>query len=333
MSGPLRHQGLRHRLVCLAKAVRSSQPFNTLATTGVRAALRALGREPDAFVKHLHRVGGVSCRLPNGRTLRLWTRADDFIPNQLFWRGWRGHEPETASVLWHLASSARTTIDVGANVGVFALLAAHANPSGRVFAFEPFRPVFDRLEVNRARNDVPNLECVRVAVGEVEGTLDYYDLDFGNDDLPSSTSLSLEFMERSRLDRGLPESRLRRSPTTVLTLDAFAGERGIEDVDLVKIDTESTEPSVLRGMTNVLKRSRPNLIVEILPGLKTLPEIEMVLAPLGYRHCRLVPSSDRDKASHEAVGRITGRFDGFDNFLFSTGDPCEIVAKAALFAK
>src|SRR3712207_6940625 len=49
-------------------------PFNYVATTAVRAACAPLGAAPEAFVRRLPRAGLAASRLPNGRTLRLWSR-------------------------------------------------------------------------------------------------------------------------------------------------------------------------------------------------------------------------------------------------------------------
>ena len=99
------------------KSIRGSQPFNFLATGTVRAVLRATGLRSELVIKHLHRRGRVRCRLPNGRVLRLWSRADDWICTQVYWRGWAGYEPETTPLFFRLASRARFTLDVGAHVG------------------------------------------------------------------------------------------------------------------------------------------------------------------------------------------------------------------------
>ena len=106
--------------------------MNWAATTATRWALAATGARSEFVVKHLHKVGTVRARLPNGRALRLWSRGDDWVSNQVYWRGWDGYEPETVPLFWRLAERSAVTLDVGAYVGYFALLAGHANPSGRV---------------------------------------------------------------------------------------------------------------------------------------------------------------------------------------------------------
>jgi FkbM family methyltransferase len=260
------------------KALRSSQPLNWLATSSLRAGLNLLSVHPEAVVKHLHRVGPVACRLPNGRTLRFWSRGDDWVSNQVFWRGWHGYEPETVPLFFRLATRANVTIDVGAHVGFYALLAAHANPSGRVVAFEPMPAIHARLARNVRMNGLVNVTCVKSAVGMTEGIADFYHV---ASDIPCSSSLSLEFMA-SACD-------VKRQPVSVVALDRFAEREGLGRVDLVKIDTESTEPQVLQGMVQILGRDRPTLVCEVLRGRGSERSLEEILGPLGYRYYLLTP--------------------------------------------
>lgn len=260
------------------KALRCSQPLNWLATSSVRAGLNFMCVHSELVVKHLHRVGPVACRLPNGRTLRFWSRGDDWVSNQVFWRGWRGYEPETVPLFFRLATRANVTIDVGAHVGCYALLAAHANPSGRVFAFEPMPAIHARLARNVQMNGLMNVTCIKSAVGATEGIADFYHV---ASDIPCSSSLSFEFMASA--------CNVKRQPVTVVALDQFAQRAGLGRLDLVKIDTESTEPQVLQGMVQILGRDRPTLVCEVLRGRGSERPLEEILGPLGYRYYLLTP--------------------------------------------
>src|SRR6185436_3003180 len=104
-----------------------------MATTIMRPVLRIAGVEGAAITNHLHRCGTVKARLPNGRTLRLWSQGDDWVSNQIFWKGWNAYETETLNLFFSLAARAQVILDIGAHVGVFALVGAHANPGAQVF--------------------------------------------------------------------------------------------------------------------------------------------------------------------------------------------------------
>ena len=152
-----RESAITHYTKRALKRLRVSQPFNYLATSAVHWLLASTGLQSELIIKRLRRVGMVRRRLPNGRTLRLWSRADDWVSNQIYWRGWSGYEPETVPLFFRLATHARVTLDVGAYVGFYTLLAAHANPTGQVYAFEPLLSVYERLQWNVMLNGLTNV--------------------------------------------------------------------------------------------------------------------------------------------------------------------------------
>jgi FkbM family methyltransferase len=284
------------------KTIRGSQPFNFVATGTVRAFFRATGFRSEKVIKHLHRVGHVRSRLPNGRPLRLWSRGDDWISNQVYWRGWSGYEPETVPLFFELASHAQVTLDIGAHVGFFTLLAAHANPNGRVFSFEPMAAIHQRLRQNVALNRLDNVECIEGAVGETDGHAEFFHV---GESLPSSSSLSREFMTAGG-------GKLHSTRVPVTTIDKFIHEKRIGRVDLLKVDTESTEPQVLRGMVNILARDRPSIICEVLKGRGSEDALQDILRPFGYRFYLLTPNGPQLRE------RIQGHPDCL-NYLFVTG--------------
>ena len=298
------------------KALRVSQPLNWIATPGARLLFGADGRAPEAVIRRLHRAGTVRCPLPNGKVLRLWSRGDDWISNQLFWRGLNGYEPGSTAVFFRLASSSGVTLDVGSYVGFYSLLAAHANPQGQVYAFEPLAPIFDRLTRNIALNRVANVQCVRGAVSDKDGSADFHHLAVG---LPTSSSLSHGFMDGSMAHateyvRGL--GRMTKTTVPTLTLDHFAEEHRLGTVGLVKVD-EGVEPDVLSGMRGLLKRDHPSILCEVLPGAGTGPALEAILGPLGYRFYLLTSDGPIEKE------RIEGHPDWL-NYLFTTASPVQL---------
>ena len=268
------------------KELRGWGPVNLLATSAAKAAFGPWGGAPEALVRHLPRVGRAESRLPNGRTLRLWSRGDDGVATQVFWRGWRGYEPETAPVFYELARAARVVLDVGAHVGFYALLAAHANPSARVLAFEPLPSAAARLRRNVAENRLANVEVFECALGDEGGTASLFHGPEGAGGIPTSSGLSGEFFELPYFaERGVAPA----TEVAVKTMDEVAREQSLERVDLIKIDTETTEPAVLAGARGVLGRDRPDIIFEVLPGYGTGAALGELLAPLGYEFYLLRP--------------------------------------------
>jgi FkbM family methyltransferase len=293
------------------KRIRQSQPFNYLATSTMRALLDTAGVRSDAVARMLSRVGPVRRALPNGRPLRLWSRGDDGVSNAVYWYGWDGYEPESTPLFFRLAAQAAVTLDIGANVGYHALLAGHANPAGRVYAFEPVPLALERLRHHIALNCLHNVECVPAAVGASDGKTSFF---VGEAGIPVGASLSEEFVERVRREapvRLAEQVQALRVP--VLTIDRFVAERQIERVDLVKLDIEGAEPQALQGMRALLRRDRPAILCEVLADGQTVQALEAALRPFGYRYYHLT-----------AAGPIAReRLQGYDygsshNYLFTT---------------
>jgi FkbM family methyltransferase len=277
------------------KRVRASQPANLLLTNTVRGSLRALGRHSEFAATHLPRVGTTRARLPDGRVLTLRSAGDDWVSNRVFWDGWAGYEPEASRRFYELACRSRCTIDVGAHIGFYSLLAAHANPGGRVIGFEPVDFVFERLERNVALNRVINVVAEPLAAGERSGRRTFHVP--AGDGIPSHAG----FETGGAGTRAIEVESVR--------LDAYVDEHRIGAVDLLKLDVECSEPEVLAGMPDTLTRDRPDILCEVLPWANT-ERLERLLAPHGYRYHQLLGDGPVERA------RITGDPVWF-NYLFT----------------
>lgn len=232
------------------KRIRDFPPINLPATSIVRSVVR----EPRPWlVRYLPRTGIVEAPLPDGTALKLWSLADDWVASPVYWRGWDGYEGETSRPFYERASRARVVLDIGAHVGYFSVLAALANRRSRVFAFEPNPVVFGRLLRNIDVNGLVNVVAVPKAVGCASGTAEFYSVPDG---VPANSSLSLEYISTCEV--------VESSSVPMVSIDDFVETEGLEIVDLVKIDTETTEADVLEGMAATLERFRPSVFCELL---------------------------------------------------------------------
>lgn len=294
-----------------AKVIRGWPGVNIPITSAMRGALRATGRDSPRLVKHLPRSGVVRLRLPNGEQLKLWSRGDDWISTQLFWRGMKGYEPATVPLLFALATRARLTVDVGAYVGYLTVLAALANPRGRVIALEPLPATHARLLRNVRLNRLSNVECVNAAAGAEAGRAELYHLKEG---LSSAASL-----ERAHLEGC---DGVTSTAVEVVSLDELLAERSVYRVDLIKLDTETTELQVLAGAEGILRRDHPHIICEVLqPG--TARAMTRLLEPLGYRFYDLRRHGPQERS---AIVPSSASDADYGNYLFSTLDPDAVTA-------
>ena len=137
-------------------------------------------------------------------------------------------------------SRAGTVVDVGANVGYFSMLCRELFPHCSVFAFEPVPEIFRCLCANFAGDNRTKL----------------YDLALS--DAPGETRMYYH-------EEYCAESKICMEGETHVkagTLDSFVGNSDISTIDILKIDTEGHEDSVLRGASKALHITR-YLILEI----------------------------------------------------------------------
>jgi FkbM family methyltransferase len=183
----------------------------------------------------------------------------DYIASLIRANGLIDYEAPTPAVFAALVQdSPGLVLDIGANSGLFSLLAAAANVRVRVHAFEPLDDARDALCANIADN--PNLQS-RIVVEPfglscADGELGFYETI--NDQGLLSTSSSLELAHAQRIG-AYCERRIR-----VMKLDTWATTHDREEIQLMKMDVEGHEYAALEGGRQTIARHRPFIIVEML---------------------------------------------------------------------
>jgi len=223
------------------------------------------------FLRRIPLVGRFEVPLATGDTVLFESRGGDGILRRLYWSRQLGFEESVQRVFARVARRSRTILDIGANTGLYTLLAARVNPTARIWAFEPLPAAFSALERNVHLNGLTQVSIERAALTDREGWIELH-VPRSTRFIPTTASTSADFR---------PDCQILRVRAT--TLDDHVRRRGVEAVDLLKIDTEATEPRVLAGGRETLRRHRPLIVCEVLEGL-TEDALEQVLAPLGYRY-------------------------------------------------
>ena len=168
--------------------------------------------------------------------------------------GWLGYErPLPDLFLGALRRRPGSVFDVGANTGVYALVAAQVR-GAHVHAFEAYPPVASLLRENPDLN--PSGRRVRVveaAVSDRVGSIKLF-VPPPSAAVETSCSTDASFREGS-------------TPVTVpaVTLDEYWRRTGRPAVTVVKIDVEGAEHRVLQGSAEMLHATRPVSFVEVLP--------------------------------------------------------------------
>ncbi|MFA6543127.1 MAG: FkbM family methyltransferase [Limisphaerales bacterium] len=186
-------------------------------------------------------------RLPRGMRIncKLW----DEVQNAIWWNG-PNYERKESRFIRRYLKPGMVFFDVGSNVGYYTLLAAPiVGKHGRVHAFEPVSEQHDDLRANVERNQLQNVVPERLIITDRAGTME---INLGSEDNAGTASVDLVYRE----------SRPTES-VSCTTLDEYLRERGVAQVDVLKIDVEGHEPFVLRGMAGTLRTLRPLLLVEV----------------------------------------------------------------------
>jgi len=141
-----------------------------------------------------------------------------------------------------------TVIDIGANIGYFTVLLANlVGPQGRVYAFEPDPRNFSLLQQTIKKNNWINVFIEQKAVSNQEGNFLLY----------QTRSWSANTL--------IPGGHISSVKVPMITLDNFLASEHC--INFIKMDIDGSEPLVIQGAANLIKRS-PNLIIlaEYQPG-------------------------------------------------------------------
>jgi len=210
-------------------------------------------------------------------------------------------------------------IDAGAEKGYITLhLARAVGTAGRVLAFEPDPRAAKELLENCVRNRVSSIVTIfQYALAEKEGICEL----FLTSQLGNSSRFPNEFARQQVTQK---------IKVLTKTLDQVLEESGISDnVSFIKIDTEGSEPLVLRGMSRTFGRFRPAIWLEINQrSLRAanfpLDMIEDPLREAGYKLLRMVEFRDnflRLKFSLITVHNLVEVAEELFDVLAIPGDP------------
>jgi FkbM family methyltransferase len=243
--------------------------YNPFANAVLRWMLKPIYfKIPLIVINRFPIVGTICLRLPKNQKLYLTTQGNNPITTNVYWRGLNGYEKNTIQIFLKLLNFVDTFIDVGANIGLYALIAAIENRRRNVYAFEPVKRIFDNFKKNVEINKLTNLAVNCSAITNFVGDTKIY---IPSEDIPLSASTLRGF-------RNVHEA----ITVKALTLDYFVVANNVSKVDIIKIDTEATEHLVLEGAKMLLKRDKPIIICEVLKG-RTENFLQSILNKFEYQ--------------------------------------------------
>lgn len=232
----------------IVRRLYSLVPFKQQMFTIVRSFLRP----GKGLYKHLHFKGDFEIQVASGRAIKMRHFGYE-LENDVFWSGLEGGWEKTSIGLWKmLVANSDVIFDIGANTGVYALIAKSLNPKAKVYAFEPVKRVYEKLLTNNELNSF-DIVSLNVAASNTDGKAVIYD---AQTEHVMSVAVNKDLTE--------PGSNAVAVEIDVTRLDTLIEKMSIPAIGLMKIDVETHEPEVLEGLGRYLNEFRPTMLIEIL---------------------------------------------------------------------
>jgi len=276
---------VRHRLLVTGQQVLRgvvrrvpSRVADRLRTSPPRPVTSVRGRLCDALLTGL-RHGGIPAAvrifpLPDNPA-RWFVSADSLVLAQLYWFGEQGWEPELLPWWRYLCRHASAVLELGTNIGYFAVQGARAAPGVAYTAVEPHPVSLALCRANLELNGVTSVTLVAAAA--VAHPAGRTRLMIPHDQLTAPT---VAFVDG---DGELPP-RMAGPIATTIEVPAVDVRALLSGVDLVKLDVEGQEHALLAAAEDHLRAHRPTVVVEILPETRRLRRLlARMCRELGYR--------------------------------------------------
>mgnify|MGYP001258121299 CR=1 FL=1 len=230
---------------------------------------RSSGLVPERIYKHLHFNGEFTVRIDDEASFRI-RHYGYMLENELFWKGIEGWEPVSTKIWMLLSRNSNVILDIGANTGVFALIASAVSPTATIVAVEPVERIYRKLKANVALNN-NKIQTLLALVSDHTGKATLYDQP--HQEHVYSVSAEQDWNPKN-------------SNLIPIELDSFTVADILKNidrdhVDLLKIDVETHEPAVLRGFADLIRKDRPSMLIEIL-NEKVASEVSEIIKGLDY---------------------------------------------------
>jgi len=199
--------------------------------------------------------GGASCDMRPG-TSDWWIFLEVFV-----FENYRRAEKDIRQ--------AKIIVDIGANVGFFALYASYLNPQVAIHAFEPFPKNANQLKNNLLLNSNCRIHFHPEAVSDKTGAAALY----FTPGIDSGCSLS--------------QPKSQSCSVNVVSINDLFNLCGVEKIDLLKLDCEGSELGILSAISREQLSKIRSVIMEY-HDLAEVESLQRILFDSGFK-CELFP--------------------------------------------
>ncbi|MCB9460377.1 MAG: FkbM family methyltransferase [Anaerolineaceae bacterium] len=201
------------------------------------------------------------------------------MTQNLYWRGISTYDELKA--LLPFAKPQSVFLDIGANIGVFSLVMAKHLTEGHIAAFEPAKTNYDVLVKHQMLNNFQHMTTYQFGLSDEDRELTIY-----SNNPENTSSFNASFYASERFATAIETCQLK-------TLDGIWPTLDLPRVDLVKIDTEGAELTVLRGGEATLAKYKPVILLELVKAFYknagyTAEDLILFLKGIGYDKMSIV---------------------------------------------
>jgi FkbM family methyltransferase len=189
----------------------------------------------------------------------------------------KNYETDNMEFLRNNVSEGMTMIDIGAHIGLYTIaMGKIVKGNGTIYSFEPTPATFKVLQKNIHINKMNNIvRPINKAVSDREGTTTFY---INDTDVCNSNSLASNY--NNKKGNGIN--------VALTSIDKLVETENISFIDIIKIDAEGAEYSVLKGSEKTLRQFRPKIILGLHPKAienfgDSLIVIYDFISTLGYK--------------------------------------------------
>jgi FkbM family methyltransferase len=150
--------------------------------------------------------------------------------------------------------------DVGANVGEFTLNSLKYFPNSKYFCFEPSEKTFNKIKNNI---DLKNVLINKIALSNLDADLPFTKNHNLCNSLVVNKNSDAYNNQNDKLDirmRALSGENIETEIVKSKTLHNFCKENNVEEIDLLKIDTEGFDFEVLQGAEKMLVQNKIGIV-------------------------------------------------------------------------
>ncbi len=143
-------------------------------------------------------------------------------------------------------------VEIGANNGHFTVeFADLVGNTGRVYAFEPQRIIYQQLCGNVFMNGLDNVFAYQVAIGNEIGKVDFEFPNYHDEGFVNFGDVAV-YGDKSKVNIACEKVNTDK-------LDSYS----FNQVKVIKIDVQGFEPNVLDGAVQTIQKHRPFIFIEI----------------------------------------------------------------------